>query len=86
MSELQRAASDAPSAENFVTEVLAAVELAFSEFFGNRWSPEINELYRQASAHCLESARLVDSGLAEQAVPPIEHSRVLTNYRDRSRR
>ncbi len=87
MSELQRETSDAASAENFVGEVLAAVELAFSERFGARWSPEIQTLYQETSAHCIEAARLVDAGLDASAVArPIEHSRVLTNYRDRTRR
>ncbi len=86
MSELQRAASDAPTAENFVRDVLAAVELAFSEFFGARWSPEINELYAEVTRTCVAQARLVDSGLPESAaLLPVEHSRILTNYRDKVR-
>ncbi len=85
MSELQRAASNAPTAENFVREVLAAVELAFSEYFGERWSPQINQLYATTSESCLAAARAVDAGLPERSsLAPVEHSRVLTNYRDRT--
>lgn len=85
MSELQRETSDAATAVKFVEEVLAAVELAFHERFGARWSPEIQALYQTTSESCLVAARRVDDGLAE-VQPPIEHSRVLTNYRDRTRR
>ncbi len=85
MSELKRESPDADTAENLVRDVLAAVELAFSQHFGNRWSPEINELYAEVSRTCLAQARVVDSGLPESAaLLPVEHSRVLTNYRDRT--
>ncbi len=85
MSELQRGSPDADTAERFVGDVLAAVELAFSEYFGERWSPQINTMYEQLCTDCVAIAREVDAGLAE--VPrPISHSCILTNYRDRTRR
>ncbi len=84
MSELQRETAHEPTATEFVEDVLAAVELAFSEYFGQKWSPEIQQLYQRASEHCLLAAKLVDGPTEVQR--PITHSRVLTNYRDRTRR
>ncbi len=87
MSELQRETSNEPTAVDFVAEVLAAVELAFSERFGARWSPEIQSLYQETQSHCLAAAERVDARLAPTSIPrPIAHARVLTNYRDRTRR
>ncbi len=84
MSELQRETSNEPTATEFVEDVLAAVELAFSEYFGKKWSPEIQQLYQAASEQCLLAAKLVDGPTVTGR--PIEHSRVLTNYRDRTKR
>ncbi len=85
MSELQRTTSDEASAATFVADVLGAVELAFSEYFGARWSPEINALYQKLCEDCERVARQLDPDMAEVA-RPIQHSRVLTNYRDRTKR
>lgn len=84
MSELQASDPNEATAERFVGDVLAAVELAFSEYFGGRWSPEINALYNKLGEDCVRVARELDVEVAD--VPrPIAHSRVLTNYRDRTR-
>ena len=71
----------AQSAVHFCELLFADVELAFSKFFGQRWTPEVRALYESALESCLAQARIVDHGIPKPPAP-VDHPRVLTNYPD----
>ncbi len=84
MAERKSTASMAsdPTAVEFVRDVLQDVEDTFAEHFGDRWIPEIQELYQTALTACVTAAHSVDARLAEREkiMPVRAKGRVLTNH------
>ena len=66
-------------AQKFIEDLYKDLEDAFTEQFGNRWSPELNQLFEQSQRDALAAARSVDDGLAQ---PTAQNStrRVLSNH------
>ncbi len=70
-------------AEEFIEDVFGALEHAFIGHFGQRWTPEINELFQSSQRACRAVAQAVD-GEAEASsryVPTNKALRLLSNLK-----
>ena len=72
--------SETKTAQHFVDDLFADIELAFVAQFGKRWTPAISQLYEAALGSCLARARAVDDGVAKPSAPRTQGV-VLTNYK-----
>ncbi len=70
-------------AEEFIEDVFGSLEHAFIEHFGQRWTPEINELFQSSQRACRAVAQEVDGEPEVEAryVPTNKALRLLSNYK-----
>ena len=66
----------------FCQAVLDDIEGIFRERYGPKWTPLQQQLFQRLREACYEAARSVDSGVARDAIRPLQHIVQLTNYPD----
>lgn len=72
-------------AEDFIEDVFGGLEFEFIQHFGQKWTPEINELFQASFSSCRAVATELDERATNKALAAhsVDHVRRLTN---RSRR
>ncbi len=83
----ERTAFNGRNATEFIADFLGDVEWHCTEFFGQRWTPEILELYQSMVDGCLKTAQAIDGVdvKREDVLPRQDAGRVVTNYRINTR-
>lgn len=81
------AAREVGSNEEFIEDMFGAVEHEFTQHFGQKWSPEINELFQSSLDTCRKVALALDeraTGVALEAAARVPRVRRLTNRHKRA--
>lgn len=72
------------AAEEFIEDVFGALEFRFIEHFGQRWTPEINDLFQTSQRACRAAAQGMDESAASETryAPTNRISKILSNYKE----
>ncbi len=71
--------------EEFIEDVFGAVEFEFTERFGQKWTPEVQELFQSSLETCRTVAKHLDAGATNRSVASRAARGIVRRLSNRSR-